>query len=113
MSPRWNKVFADLLSNKGRSALVILCIAVGVIAVGLIEGARELLANNLDASFQTALPATITFTLSPFDDSLLSVVRRMDGVRAAGGRAVYNVRVKTDDGGWRDLQLFASNDFTN
>lgn len=111
MSPRWNKVFADLISNKGRSALVILCIAVGVIAIGLIEGARELLANNLDASFQTAQPATITFTVSPFDDSLLTVVRRMDGVRAADARAVYPVRVRTNDGAWRDLQLFASNDF--
>lgn len=111
MSPRWRKVIADLISNPSRSVLVVLCIAIGVIAVGLIEGARELLAENLEASYQAALPATITYSVSPFDDSLLTVVRRTEGVLAAEGRTVYNVRVQTNNGTWRDVQLFAAKDF--
>lgn len=112
MKPRWKKVVADLGANPGRSALVVLCIAVGVIAVGLIAGARELLANNLAASYAAAMPATITFTLSPFDDTLLPVMRRAEGVRAAKGSTVYSVRVRTGDGVWRDAQLFAAKDLS-
>lgn len=112
MSPRRTKVARDLIVHRGRTALVVLCIAVGVIAVGLIEGARNLLAANLAASFQAAHPATIALGVSPFDSSLLNVVRRIPGVHAAAGRTMYPVRVQTRDGAWRDLQLFAADDFT-
>lgn len=112
MSPRWTKVARDLIVNRGRTALVVLCIAVGIIAVGLIEGARSLLAANLAASFRSAQPATIALGVSPFDSSLLNVVRRIPGVDAAAGRTIYPVRVQIRDGAWRDLQLFAADDFT-
>lgn len=113
MPPRWNKVFADLASNSSRTALVVISIAVGVIAVGMIEGARQLLADNLAASYAAAQPATITFHVSPFDDSLVNVARRIEGVRAASGQTQLNVRVRARDGAWRDMQLFARNDFSN
>lgn len=113
MRPRWHKVFADLASSKSRSLLVILCIAVGVVAVGMIEGARELLARNLAESYAAAQPATIAFNLSPFDDSLVNTVRRIPGVRAAQGLAVSGVRVKTQDGAWHDVQLFGTKNFAS
>ena len=36
MRPRWHKALADLWSNKMRSLLVIVSIAIGLFAVGLI-----------------------------------------------------------------------------
>lgn len=113
MSPRWRKIFGDLIASPSRSALVILCIAIGVVAVGVIQGARELLQNTLAASFAAAQPATITFNLSPFDDSLLHVVRRMDGITFADARTMLSVRVQTNDGAWHDAQWFALRDFQN
>lgn len=113
MRPRWKKVFADLRVNPGRSALVVLCIAVGVIAVGMIEGARQLLADNLAVSYAAAQPATITFALSPFDVSLVNAVARLEGVHAAEGRSAFSARIKTPDGTWRDIQLFALDDFNH
>ncbi len=113
MTPRWKKVFRDFAANPSRTALVVVCIAVGVIAVGMIEGARQLLANNLAASYASAQPATITLNVSSFDNSLLNVVRRMDGVRAAQGQTLLNVRIRTKDGAWHDVQLYARNDFSN
>ena len=38
--PRWRKVLRDLWSNKTRTILVVLSIAVGVFAVGMIAGSR-------------------------------------------------------------------------
>ncbi len=47
-TPRWAKVLADLTENKTRTLLVVLSIAVGVFAVGMVtdtylvtEGAAE------------------------------------------------------------------------
>lgn len=113
MSPRWRKVFADLAFNKSRSLLVVLCIAIGVIAVGMIEGARQMLAGTLAASYDAALPATITFNLSPFDDSLVNVMRRNQGVRAAQGLTVLSVRAKIGNGVWHDIQLSGAKNFTD
>ena len=36
LNPRWRKVLRDLWGNKTRTALVVLSIAVGVFAVGMI-----------------------------------------------------------------------------
>ncbi len=47
LSPRWRKVLSDLTSNKTRTILVVLSIAVGVFAVGMIAGSRAILANDL------------------------------------------------------------------
>ena len=52
LSPRWRKVLGDLWSNKTRTILVVLSIAVGVFAVGMIAG----LAGDADARYAGELP---------------------------------------------------------
>ena len=39
LAPRWRKVFRDLWSNKTRTILVLLSIAVGVTAIGMVRRA--------------------------------------------------------------------------
>ena len=48
LSPRWRKVLRDLWSNKTRTILVVLSIAVGVFAVGMISGSRGILRRDID-----------------------------------------------------------------
>jgi len=45
MRPRWKKVLADLWDNKLRTVLVVLSIAVGVFAVGMIAGAYVIISR--------------------------------------------------------------------
>ena len=59
-SPRWRKVIRDLWGNKVRTLLVVLSIAVGVFAVGMITGTQETAVAALDASWNSTSPATIT-----------------------------------------------------
>ena len=42
LSPRWRKVLRDLWGNRARTMLVVLSIAVGVFAVGMIAGSQVL-----------------------------------------------------------------------
>ena len=42
IAPRWRKVFRDLWSNKTRTILVLLSIAVGVSAIGMVMGAQNI-----------------------------------------------------------------------
>jgi putative ABC transport system permease protein len=47
IAPRWRKVFQDLWSNRTRTVLVVLSIAVGVFAVGTMSGAREITLSDI------------------------------------------------------------------
>lgn len=111
LSPRWRKVLQDLWSNKTRTLLVILSIAVGVFALGSIAGSRVILLRDLRATYSRISPQSAIIGTDPFDEALLDSVRRMKGVRDADGRATINVQYEAAPGVWKDMQISALRDF--
>ncbi|HXF61454.1 MAG TPA: ABC transporter permease, partial [Caldilineaceae bacterium] len=112
LAPRWRKVLRDLWSNKTRTVLVLLSIAVGVSAIGMVMGSQIIVDQNLPEAYAAVNPASGNiFTLSTFDDEMVEAVRAMDEVSAAEGRRIVNVRFLTKSGEWRSLQLNAISDY--
>lgn len=111
LSPRWRKVARDLLSNKMRTFLVVMSIAVGVFAVGVIVSTQLLLGQDLTARYTATDPADAVLFMSSFDNDLVDTVARMDGVRTAEGRRAVTMRVKVGPNEWRTLALDAIDDF--
>lgn len=111
VSPRWRKVLRDLWGNKTRTLLVVLSIAVGVFAVGMIAGTQVILTRDLNNGYLEINPASASLNTAPFDDELVQTVRGMREVRAADGRRSVTVRVQTGPDEWGSLQLFAIPDF--
>ena len=132
LSPRWHKVIRDIWGNKLRTVLVVLSIAVGVFAVGLIAGTRETTVAALDASWNSTNPASVILYTSYFDEELLYTVRHMPGVGAADAhRATYvrfqgldqsgasgaasgvnaSASIAPDETKWRNLILYTYPDF--
>ncbi|MCC6169775.1 MAG: ABC transporter permease [Caldilineaceae bacterium] len=108
LSPRWRKVLRDLWSNKTRTLLVLLSIAVGVSAIGMVMGSQLIVDRNLPEAYAAVNPAAGTlFTLTTFDEDQVETVRAMKEVAEAEGRRVVNVRFLTKSGEWRGLQLNA------
>ena len=107
MQVRWYKVLYDLLSNKKRSVLVVLSIAVGVLSVGLAVGAQTILSRELPAGYLVTDPAGAKFITSPFDDDVVDTIRRVPGVRDAEGRRSLSARFRTGLDEWRSVNLFA------
>jgi putative ABC transport system permease protein len=104
---RWYKVLYDLLSNKKRSALVVLSIAMGVLSVGLATGAQTILGRELSAGYLATDPAGTKFITTPFGDDLVDTLRRVPGVRDAEGRRSMTARLQTGPDEWRSVSLFA------
>ncbi len=112
VSPRWRKVLADLWSNKTRTLLVVLSIAIGVFAVGMIADSRIRLLRGLSEQYLDGNPfSAVVTTIEPFDDELVQTVGKMDGVAAAEGRGGVTVRLKVGPDQWKNLQLQAIRDF--
>ncbi len=113
MKPTWRKVLRDLWDNKARSLLVVLSIAVGVFAVGVIAGAYGIISADLKTSYESINPANITLTTDPFPTDFAAAIERTAGVARAEGRREVMVRVRVADSGvgWDELTLVAIPDF--
>lgn len=111
LSPRWRKVLRDLWHNKTRTLIVVLSIAVGVFAVGMIVSTQIMLSNDLSASYAATDPASAELYPEAFDEELVQVVRRLDGVCEAEGRRSVRVRLKIGPDEWRTLSLDAIHDY--
>lgn len=89
MSPRWRKVWRDLWGNKARTLLVVMSIAVGVFAVGMMAGAREIAISDLDEQYRRTNDRSAWLTAPRIDEQFVRSLRQMADVRDAEGRAVY------------------------
>ncbi len=114
LNPRWRKVLADLGANKARTILVVLSIAVGVFAIGMVGGSSVLMRDALRTAYRATNPASAQiYTGDPFGDDLLEAIERMRTVGEAEGRRTLTVRVQTGTGQWRTLQLVALADYAD
>jgi putative ABC transport system permease protein len=111
LKPRWRKVLADLWENKSRTILVVLSIAIGVFAVGMIAGAYVIISQDLDLSYAAANPANIEIVTRPFDEEYVNAVARVSGVADVEARRDVSVRVQKPNGEWDILSLRVVPDF--
>lgn len=111
--PRWRKLVSDLWENKVRTLLVVISVAIGVFAVGMIAGAYVIISQDLNASYADANPANITILTDSFDKDFLPSIRKLEGVDWAEGRREVNVRIETAPGQWDVLTLIALPDYAD
>ena len=102
--PRWSKVLSDLSHSKMRTLLVVLSIAVGVFAVGMVADSYLILINSSNDGYSRINPSSAFIIVSDFGDELLEIVRKIPEVAEANGRRVVTVRLKLN-GKWYSSQL--------
>ena len=105
MSVRGAKVIRDLLSSKSRSLLVILAVAVGVAAFGLMLTGRIVLEQNLREVYAASNPAQAVLTLAPFDSHLLAYVRERDYVAFVQAERVDLARIQSESDTWLGFEI--------
>ena len=108
---RWHKVFIDLWSNRTRTLIVALAVAVGVYAVGTVVSARTLLTREFDNDQADAQVASAIIRTYPFDDEFVKRVAEEPGVVAAEGRNIIPARIFTGPNEWEDMLLVSLSEF--
>jgi len=118
---RFRKILRDLTSNRSRTLLVVLSIAVGIFATGAILGARQVLLREFEADFADSLKASITFAVSGVDQSVVDKIAQQDEVIATRGQylSYSRLRLAQSDGladetllsSWDALELHAFSQF--
>jgi putative ABC transport system permease protein len=114
LRPRWYKVINDLFGNKTRTLLIVLSMAVGLFAIGIILSARTILSDGLASSFAAIHPSSGTIrTVEPFDEDFLEAVRSMPEVQEADARRNVSARVEVAPGEWQNINLFVIADYND
>lgn len=112
LKPRWRKVLRDLWLNRTRTILVVLSIAAGVFAVGVITTSQVVLSEQLNEAYLAINPTNaLMVTLDSFDENVVEAVKKMPEVGAADARRSIYARLKTGEDEWLILQINAIDDF--
>ena len=111
LRPRWSKVLSDLWDDKTRTSLVIISIAVGVFAIGMIISAYVILKEDINRSYAAVNPPNIEVWTDPFYEDFVRIIEKVPGVKDAEGRRLVDVRVRTGNENWQNLKLVGVSDF--
>ncbi|MBK9713452.1 MAG: FtsX-like permease family protein [Kouleothrix sp.] len=108
---RRTKVLREIWLFKARTILVVLVIAIGVGAFGLMRVGRAILERDMQGGFAATAPAHAVLSLAPFDRGLVTRVARMPGVAAAEGRRAVTGQLAIAPDTWVALELQAALDW--
>jgi hypothetical protein len=112
MSVVWRKVWRDLAHNKTRTALVVLSMATGLFALGMVLGMRDAVRSWLAEDYRVAAPAHVNFWPDPFDREVVDVIRRELNIADAEGRMSFSVRWRKEgEMDWHDEILIGRTDY--
>ncbi|MBU0644811.1 MAG: ABC transporter permease [Alphaproteobacteria bacterium] len=106
--PRWRKLIADFGSIKGRLALVIAAMAIGLLTTIAITNAYAILTREISANYLGTNPASGILDIGEVDQTLVAQVRGMDNVAAAEPLSIVETRVRYPDGRTGRALLFVS-----
>ena len=112
LTPRWHKVIRDLCSQKTKTVLIVLAIAIGLFAFGSVFVTQEVLLREMDTQYRSTDTANIVFYTSYYDSNLLRWVRQQPEVADAQGRASYTVKLLAGEKTY-NLSLYAYPDNGN
>jgi putative ABC transport system permease protein len=112
-SPRWRKVWRDVLDHKTRTVLVVLSIAVGIAAIGTVIGSYVIIGRDLPVAFAQTNPLHARLGVANLDYAMVDAVRRMPAVADAEVRNRAGVQVQTGPDEWQELRLYAVEDFAD
>ncbi|MBL8061858.1 MAG: ABC transporter permease, partial [Anaerolineales bacterium] len=107
ISSRWKKVWADFWSNRGRTFLTIITIAVGAFAVGFNSNLGLYMNESMDGDFLSANPSEAEVYAYPLNDDLVQMAREVPGVDTVEGYSSIGARIVRPDGTFVEVSFTA------
>jgi putative ABC transport system permease protein len=109
----WIKLRRDLWQARGRSAMMVLAIALSLLSIGTILSAYAILSREIARNYRETNPAAATIELEQVDAALLAAVRARPEIADAQARSSVLARVQRGPDVWQPLLLFVVPDFAD
>ena len=108
-----HKIWYDLWHSKGRTVQVVLIIAMGAFALGMIIGSRTLLIDGMAEAWAESSPSMINLAVDPaVDEEVVQSLKSIRGVVEVEGYAEKTVEWRLNpDEDWQPATLIARDDY--
>ena len=111
MTTPWKKAVRDFWTERGRTALVVLAIALGISAFASVLSSYAILTRELDRGYLETNPASAVLRVDRIDDDLVNAILQNPEVSDAEPRRTVTGQIKAGPVQWRNLTLFVVKDY--
>src|SRR5688572_22615170 len=111
MTTLWKKAVRDFWSERSRTALVVLAIALGISAFASVLSSYAILTRELDRGYLETNPASAVLRIDRIDDELVNAILQNTEVSDAEPRRAVSGQIKAGPIQWRNLVLFVVKDY--
>src|SRR5688572_17711824 len=111
MTTLWRKAIRDFWTERGRTVLVVLAIALGISAFAAVLASYAILTRELDRGYLETNPASAVLRVNSIDDELVATVLQNPDVSDAEPRRTISGQIKSGPMHWRNLILFVVKDY--
>src|ERR671918_320702 len=111
MTTPWHKAIRDFWTERARTALVVLAIALGISAFASVLSSYAILTRELDRGYLATNPASAVLRVDRIDDDLVNAILQNPEVSDAEPRRTVSGQIKAGPVQWRNLVLFVVKDY--
>ncbi len=111
MTTLWKKAIRDFWTERARTALVVLAIALGISAFASVLSSYAILTRELDRGYLETNPASAVLRVDRIDDDLVTTILQNPEVSDAEPRRTVSGQIKAGPIQWRNLVLFVVKDY--
>jgi len=111
MTTPWRKAIRDFWTERARTVLVVLAIALGISAFASVLAAYAILTRELDRGYLETNPASAVLWVQRIDDDLIARILQNREVSDAEPRRTVTGQIKAGPVQWRKLTLFVVKDY--
>ena len=107
------KAIRDFWTERARTALVVLAIALGISAFASVLSSYAILTRELDRGYLNTNPASAVLRVDRIDDELVNTILQNPEVSDAEPRRTVTGQIKAGPIQWRNLTLFVVKDYAD
>jgi putative ABC transport system permease protein len=113
MTTLWKKAIRDFWTERARTALVVVAIALGISAFASVLSSYAILTRELDRGYLNTNPASAVLRVDRIDDELVKAILQNPEVSDAEPRRIVTGQIKAGPIQWRNLTLFVVKDYAD
>jgi putative ABC transport system permease protein len=112
LAPRWRKLIGDLAATRGRIALMLAALAIGMFALTTISGAYAILSREIARNYLDTNPASALIDVGAVTPEILAAIEADPDIAAAEPASIVVARSRAGEGAWHRTLLFVVPDFS-
>lgn len=113
LAPRWRKLIGDFGATRGRIALMLAALTIGMFALTTISGAYTILSREIARNYLDTNPASALIDVGEVTPEILAAIMADPDISAAEPASIVVARARTGDGAWHRTLLFIVPDFSS